>query len=187
MKKLKLILIVLLLALFLSSCSKDNRTPYQVKMDIIADSLDKVTEVNVSASMTDSNFCVYTLQKDIYITQAEDNTISGYTQTNISSLGEDFQMVERTDNENFSGTKPESLFGFKLDESKLSNLEITDTELKANIASTVCNDVLNALNFQASSDVALSIKFEGEALQSWSINFTNATNKVVSIEAQYKY
>ena len=83
MKKLKLILIVLLLALFLSSCSKDNRTPYQVKMDIIADSLDKVTEVNVSASMTDSNVCVYTLQKDIYITQAEDNTISGYTQTNI--------------------------------------------------------------------------------------------------------
>lgn len=187
MKKLKLILIVLLVVLFLNSCSKDNRTPYQIKMDSIASSLNNVVEVNVLATITDSNVCVYSIDKTIYINEVEDGLVSGYTQTIVSSLGDDFQMVERTDNENFSGNKPDSLFGFKLEESKLSNLEITDTELKATILASQCNEILNSLNINVSTDASLSIIFQEDVLQSWSVSFANSTNKIISINATYNY
>lgn len=193
MKKIKYFILVLLVGLFLASCSGNSSSnpSFESMSNTAKTSLKDVKTVESTSILTEGSSEVYKLVRTITVTTTTDTTVSGNIQNVVSQYGSGFQYTTTTTTSSFNDSSLNTLFNYNLDESLFSEKEVNIGEGQNTLTGKVSKDnvasFLNNTEIPCSSDLVFSFIIAEDKIISLNCSYTTNNSRNATISVVYTY
>lgn len=189
MKKIKYIIIILFVGLFLASCSGNGSDEPSVESyyNTALTSLKDVKTVSSTSTLKEGSAEVYKLVSTITVTESTETGISGNVSNVVSQYSSGFQYTTTTTITEFNDSSLDTLFNYNLKSELFSTVSLENNTLDGVISKDNVSTFLNDETISCSSDLNFKFVLEENKIISLDCSYTTNNSRRATISVVYTY